>query len=97
MIRVHKAVCDQVQAKERYRVSEAVSQLLLGVCDAAGDHAAETIPVEVSCLTELAERGSDPEDEESYYSNDEDHGELDPAIAAKGLGQVGNVLIQDTL
>ena len=31
-IRVHDAVCDQVQVKERAKVSEAVSQLLLGVC-----------------------------------------------------------------
>ena len=79
------------------RVSEAVSQLLLEVCDAAGDCAAETIPVVVGCLTELAQKGIDPEDEESYYSDEEDHGEVDPAVAAKGLGQVGNVPIQDTL
>ena len=78
-------------------MSEAVSQQLLGVSDVAGDHAAETIPVVVSCLTELAEKGIDPEDEESYCSDEEDHGEVDPAIAARGLGHVGNVLIQDTL
>ena len=51
----------------------------------------------VSCLPELAEKGIDPEDEESYYNSKEDHGEVDPAIAARGLGQVGNVPIQDTL
>ena len=50
-------------------MSEAVSQLLLGVRDAAGDHAAETIPVVVSCLTELAQKGIDPEDEESDYND----------------------------
>ena len=96
LVRVHNVVCDQVQAKERSKVSEAVSQLLLGVCDAAGDRAMETIPVVVSCLTELAEKGIDPEDEESYYNDEEDHGEVDPAVAARGLGKVGNVPIQDT-
>ena len=49
--------------KERPRVSKAVSQLLLGVCDAAGDCATETTPVVGGCLTELAEKGVDPEDE----------------------------------
>ena len=78
-------------------MSEAVSQLLLGVRDAADDHAAETIPVVVGCLTELAEKGIDLKDEDSYYSEEEDQGEVDPVIAAKGLGRVGNVPIQDTL
>ena len=41
LIRVHDAVCNHVQAKERPRVSEAVSQLLLGVRDAATDHVAK--------------------------------------------------------
>ena len=50
----------------------------------------------VGCLTELAEKGIAPEDEESYYSDEEDHGEVDPAVATRGLGQVGNVPIQDT-
>ena len=86
LIQVHDAICGQVHVRERPRVSEAVSQLLLGVCDAAGDCAAETILVVVGCLAELAEKGIDPEDEESYYSNEEDHGEVDPAVAAKGLG-----------
>ena len=40
-----------------------MSRLLLGVCDAAGDHAMETIPLVVSGLTELADKGIDPEDE----------------------------------
>ena len=93
MIRLHEAVCDLVQAKERYRPSKAVSQLLLRVCDAAGDYAREAIPVVVSRLTELGEKGIEPEDEESYYNDEEDHGEVDPAIAAKGLGQVGSVPI----
>ena len=57
-----------------------MSQLLLGVCNAAGDHAAETIPVVVSCLTELAEKGIDPQHEESYCSDEEDHREVDPAF-----------------
>ena len=70
-------------------MSKAVSQLLLGVCDAVGDCAAETILVVVGCLTEFAENVIDPEDEESYYSDEEDRGEVDPAVAAKGLGQVG--------
>ena len=51
----------------------------------------------VSCLSELAEKGIDPEDEESYYGDEEDHGEVDPAVAARGLGRVGNVPIQGTL
>ena len=91
LIKLHEVVCDQVHVRERSRVLEVVSQLLLGVCDAAGDCATETVPVVVGCLTELAEKG-DLEDEESYYSDEEDHGEVDPAVAAKGLGQVGNVL-----
>ena len=45
----------------------------------------------VGYWTELAEKGIDPEDEESYYSDKEDHGDVDPAIAAKGWGQVANV------
>ena len=97
LIQVHNAICDQVHVRERTRVSEAVSQLLLGVCDATGDCAAETILVVVGCLTELAEKGIDPEDEESYYSDEEDHNEVDPAVAAKGPGQVGDVPTQDKL
>ena len=97
LVQVHDAVCDHVQAKERSRVSQAVSHLLRGVCDAVGDCAMETIPVVVGCLTELAEKGIDPEDEESYYSDKEDHGEVEPTVAAKGLGQEGNVPIKDTL
>ena len=96
-VRVHDAVCDQVQAKERLRVSEAVRQLLLGVRHTTHDHAAETMPVVVGCLTKLAEKGFDPEDEDSYYGDEEDKGEVGPSTAAKGLGQVGNVPIQDTL
>ena len=91
LIQVNEAVGDQVHVRERSRVSEAVSRLLLGVGDAAGDCAATMIPVVVGCLTEQAETGIDPEDEESYYSDEEDHGEVDLAVAAKGLGQVGNV------
>ena len=75
------------------RVSEAVSQLLPGVHDAAGDHATETIPVVVGCLTELAEKGIDPEDEDSYYNDEEDPGEVDPAIAAKGL-DTGHIVVE---
>ena len=97
LIQVHNAICDHVHVRERPRVSGAVSQLMLGVCDAAGDCAAETIPVVVGCLTDLAEKGIDPEDEESYYSDEEDLGEVDPVVAAKGLGQVGDVTILDTL
>ena len=74
-----------------------MSQLILGICDAAGAETAETIPVVVGCLTELAEKGIDPEDEESYYSDKEDHGEVDPTVAARGLGQVGNVPIAELL
>ena len=51
----------------------------------------------VGCFTELVEKGVDPEDENSYYGDEEDQGEVDPSIAAKGLGQVGNVPIQDSL
>ena len=97
LIQVHNAICDHVHVRERPRVSGAVSQLMLGVCDAAGDCAAETIPVVVGCLTDPAEKGIDPEDEESYYSDEEDLGEVDPAVAAKGQGQVGDVTILDTL
>ena len=74
-----------------------MSQLLLGICDAAHDCAAETIPVFVGCLTELREKGIDPEDEESYYGDEEDHGEVDPAVVARGLGQIKNIPIHDTL
>ena len=73
LIQLHDAICDQVHVRERPGVSEAVNQLLLGVCDAVGDCKAETIPVVVGCLTELAERGIDPEDEQSYDSDEEDH------------------------
>ena len=51
----------------------------------------------VDCLTELAEKGFDPEDEDSYYNDEEDQGEVDPSMAAKWLGQKGNVPIQYTL
>ena len=87
----------RVHEKERARMSEAVSQLILGICDAASEGATEAIPMVVGYLSELAEKGVDPEDEESHYSDEEDHGEVDPAVAARGLGQVGNVPIQDTL
>ena len=72
LIRVHDAICGQVQAKEMPRVSEAVSQLLPGVHDAVGDHTAQTILVVVGCLTELAEKGIDPEDKDRCYSDKED-------------------------
>ena len=42
-------------------MSEAVSQLILGICDAAGARAAETISVVVGCLSELAEKGVEDE------------------------------------
>ena len=32
-----------------------------------------------------------------YYNDEEDHGEVDPAVAARGLGQVGNVPITESL
>ena len=51
----------------------------------------------MGCLTELAEKGVDPKDEESYYSDEEDHGEVDPTVAARGPGQVGNVPIAESL
>ena len=91
LMQVHDNVCGQVHAKERARMSEAVSQLILGISDAAGTGTVEIIPVVVGCLTELAQKGIDPEDEESYYNDEEDHGEVDPTVAARGLGQVGNV------
>ena len=50
--------------KERARMSEAVSQLILGICDTAGEGATEAIPVVVGCLSELDEKGFDPENEE---------------------------------
>ena len=62
-VRVHDKVCDQVHEKERARMSEAVSQLILGICDAARARAAETISMVVGCLSELAEKGVDVEDE----------------------------------
>ena len=96
LMHVHDKLCDQVHAKERARMSEAVSQLVLGICDAAGMGTSETVPVLVGCLTELAEKGIDLEDEESYYSGEEDDGEVDPTVAARGLGQVGNVPIADS-
>ena len=97
LMQVHDKVCGQVHAKERARMSEAVSQLILGISDAAGTGTAETIPVVVGCLTELVEKGIDPEDEESYYRDKEDHGEVDRTVAARGLGQVGNVPIAESL
>ena len=51
----------------------------------------------VGCLSELTEKGIDSEDEESYYSDEEDHGEVDLTVAARGLGQVGTVPIAETL
>ena len=61
LVRVHDEVCEQVKEKERSRMSEAASQLLLGIYHVAGDCAAETIPLVVGCSTELAEKGIDPE------------------------------------
>ena len=87
LVKVHNAVRDQVQANERPRVSMVVSQLLLGVCDAAGGR----------CGVSDRLKDIHPEDEESYYSDEEDHGEVDPAVAARGLGKVGNAPIEDTL
>ena len=95
LMRAHDKLC-QVHGKERARMSEAVSQLILRICDAAGTGTVETLPVVVSCLTELAENGIDPEDEESYYTDEEDHGEVNPTVAARGLGQVGNGPLADS-
>ena len=80
-------------------MSEAVSLLVLGICDAAGMGTAETVPVVVGCLTKLAEKGIDPEDEESYYSDEEDADdrEVHPMVAARRRGQVGNVPISKSL
>ena len=97
MMHVHDKLCDQVHAKERAKMSQAVSQLVLGICDAASMGTSETVPVVVGCLTELAEKGIDPEDEESYYSDEEDDGEVNPTVAARGLGHVGNVPIAESL
>ena len=97
LVQVHGEVCDQVHAKKRARMSEAVSQLILEICDAAGTGTAETIPVLVGGLTKLAEKGIDPEDEESYYTDEEDHGEVDPTVSARGLGHVGNVPTAESL
>ena len=97
VMHVHDKLCDQVHAKKRARMSEAVSQLVLGICDAAGTGTAETVPVVVGCLTKLAEKGIDPEDEGSYYGDEDDDGEVDPTVAARGLGQVGNVPIAESL
>ena len=94
---VHDKLCDHVHAKERARMSEAVSQLVLGICDAAGTGTAETVPVVVGCLTGLAEKGIGPEDEESYYNDEDDDGEVDPTVAARGLGQVGNMPTAESL
>ena len=47
LVRVHDAVCDQVRTKERPLVFEAVSLLLLGVRNMAGNHGAETVRVMV--------------------------------------------------
>ena len=86
---VHDKLCDQVHAKVRGRISQAVSQLVLGICDAASSGTAETIPVIVGCSTELAEKGLDVEDEESYCSDEGDYGEVDPTVAARGQGKWG--------
>ena len=51
----------------------------------------------VGCLTELAEKGIDPEDEDSCYSNKEEQEGVDPTVAARGLGLVGCVPLQSTL
>ena len=98
LMHVHDKLCDQVRAKERARMSEAVSQPVSGICNAAGMGTSETVPVVVGCLTELAKKGIDPEDEESYYSDeDDDDGEVNPTVAARGLGHVGNVPIGETM
>ena len=97
LMHVHDKLYNQMHAKERAKMSEAVSPLVLRICDAAGMGTAETVLVVVGCLTELAEKGIDPEDEESYYSDEEDDGEVDPTVAARGLGQVGNVPIAESL
>ena len=94
---VHDKLCEQVHASERATMFEAVSQLVLGICDPAGTGTAETVTVVVGCLTELAEKGISLEDEESYYSDEDDDGEVDPTVAARGLGQVGNVPIAESL
>ena len=36
LMQVHDKVCGQVHAKERARMSKAVTQLILGISDAAG-------------------------------------------------------------
>ena len=51
----------------------------------------------MGCLTELAEKGIDPEGKESYCSNKEEQETVDGAIATKDLGPVGCVPLQDTL
>ena len=97
LVRVHDQVCDQVHEKERANMLEPVSHLMLGICNAARDGAKEVIPMVVGCLSALCEKGVDSKHEEGYYNDEEDDGEGDPAVAARGLGQVGNVPMQDTL
>ena len=71
-------------------------QLLLGVYEAAGDSGTATLP-EAACLTKLAEKGINPELEDSYDSDEEEHEGVDPTIAARGLVPMGCVPLQNTL
>ena len=66
---MHDQVCGLVGKDEEQGLFEAGGQLLLGVYEAAGERGAETLPMVVGCLTGMAEKGLDPEDEE--YGDEE--------------------------
>ena len=51
----------------------------------------------VGRLIELAEKGIDLEHEDSYYNDEEEQEGVDPTIAARSLGPVGYVRLQNTL
>ena len=61
LLAVHDQVCGLVGMDEEQGMSEAVGQLLLGVYEVAGERGAEALPMVVGCLTEMAEKGLDPE------------------------------------
>ena len=69
---VRAKVCAVVQEKHKGLVAEAVGQPLLGIKLEVGARAGEALLVAVGCLTDTVEGGFGPEDEDSYYSDEEE-------------------------
>ena len=97
LLAMHDQVCSLVEKDEEQGMSQVIGQLLLGVYEAAWERGAEMLPMVVGCLTEMAEKGLDAEDKDSYYSDEEEPEGVDPTIAARGLGPVGCAPLQETL